>query len=354
MSELVALGPGDAETRWIGIRRHQALLAMAGLGLAGSGVLAHHSSNARIGLGLVLLVLAAPTSGGPTMAEILATTLCFLARSRWNSFSVREFDDDVLLFAPHDVAFRAYELDHRGRLDLSGRDVALAESLVALVDAASAASEDQHVSQHVMRRGAITGTMLGLPPSAPPPDGWRLRNSLVGHSLRLGDRSTLEFYERFTYLRTSSELVRVFRVKDFSSVPESKSLLEHVLRTSVDVDVAVHVDVVAGAKAQRMAARAVHRVRSDDVTTSAAGFRRTARASRGFERLAQREVLVANGRALVRLGVFIVVSASSLEQLRLDSALLWRRAHDGGLRLERGWGHQLEWFRAQLPGGPGW
>ncbi len=42
MSDLIALGPSDAEARWIGIRRHQALLAMAGLGLAGVGVLAHH------------------------------------------------------------------------------------------------------------------------------------------------------------------------------------------------------------------------------------------------------------------------------------------------------------------------
>ena len=354
MSDLIALGPSDAEARWIGIRRHQALLAMVGLGLAGVGVLAHHPSYPEIALGVLLLVLAAPMSGGSSLGEVVATALCYLARSRWNYFTIREFDDDVLLFAPHDVAFRAYELDHRGRLDLSGRDVALAESLMALVDAASASSEDQHVSQHVMRRGAWATTMLSLPVSTPPPEGWRLRNSLAAQSVHLAGGSSLESYERFTYLRTDAELVRVFRVKDFSAVPESKSLLEHVLRTSGDVDVAVHVDVVAGAKAQRMAARAVHQMRSDDVTTSAAGFRRAARTSRRFERLAQREVLVANGRALVRLGVFIVVSASSLEQLHHDCAVLWRRAHDGGLRLERGWGHQLDWFRAQLPGGPGW
>jgi hypothetical protein len=354
MSEVVALGPADAEARWIGIRRHQAFLAIAGFALAGVGLLARHPSALEIALGLLLLALAIPMGGGPTVGEFVATALRYLTRSRWNSFAIREFNGDVLLFAPHDVAFRIYELDHRGRLDLSGRNVALAESLIALVDAASAASEDHHVSQHVTRRGALATTMLTLPPSTPPPDGWRHCNSLVGRSVHLVDGSSLEFYERFTYLRADAELIRIFRVTDFSSVPESKSLLEHVLRTPIDVDVSVHVDVVAGAKAQRMAARAVHQMRSDDVTASAAGFRRTARASRGFERLAQREVLVANGRALVRLGVFIVVSASSLEQLHHDSAVLWRSAHDGGLRLERGWGRQLEWFRAQLPGGPGW
>ena len=160
--------------------------------------------------------------------------------------------------------------------------------------------------------------------------------------------------ERFTYLRTPSELVRVYRVRDFSSVPRTRALLEQTLRSTVPFDVAVHLDVVAGAKAQRLAARAVHRVRSDDVTSSAAGFRRTARTSRNYERLAQREVLVASGRSLLRLAVFFVVRADSYEELQRRAALVWRGAHDAGLRLERGRGRQLSWYVAHLPGGPGW
>jgi hypothetical protein len=170
----------------------------------------------------------------------------------------------------------------------------------------------------------------------------------------VNDQSTLRLYERYSYLRTPDELLRVFRVRDFSSVPESKPLLEQLLRSPVALDVAVHVDVVAGAKAHRLVARAVHRVRSDDATSSAAGFRRSARTSRSFERLAQREVLVARGRALMRLGVFVVVSGASLEELERRSTAIWRRAHDSGLRLERGRARQYEWYRAQLPGGPGW
>jgi hypothetical protein len=126
------------------------------------------------------------------------------------------------------------------------------------------------------------------------------------------------------------------------------------LRAPVDLDLAVHVDVVAGGKGHRLAARAVHKMRSDDVSSRAAGFRRTARSSRSFERLTQREVLVASGRALMRLGVFVTVRGASLEDLQRRSAIVWRRAHDGGLRLERGRGCQSAWFRAQLPGGPGW
>jgi hypothetical protein len=305
-------------------------------------------------VGLLLLLSAVPMSDGQTVGEAIVVMGRFVARTRWRYLTIREFDDDVVLWAPSDVVFRAYELDHRGRLDLSGRDVVVAEALAALVDAVSAGNEDQHVSQHVMRRNGQTSTLLALPTEIPSPDGWRLRNSLAVDAVRVGDASSLQMFERFTYLRLPDQLVRVFRVRDFSSVPESRSLLEQILRAPVDLDVSVHVDVVAGVRAHRLAARAVHRVRSDEVTSSAAGFRRSARSSRSFERLAEREVLVASGRSLVRLGVFVVVSAASFEELQHCATIVWRRAHDGGLRLERGRGKQYEWFRAQLPGGPGW
>jgi hypothetical protein len=354
MSNVLGLGDSDAEARWIGIRRHQGVLVLVGFGLVSASVMGSSPPPAELALGLALLLSAVPMGDGQTVGEVIVVTMRYVARSRWRYMTIREFDDDIVLWAPSDVVFRAYELDHRGRLDLSGRDVTVAEALAALVDAASASSKSQHVSQHVMRRHDETSTLLALPAKVPAPDGWRPRNSLAVDAVRVGDASSLQLFERFTYLRLPDQLVRVYRVRDFSSVPESRSLLERILRAPVDLDVSVHVDVVAGVRAHRLAARAVHRVRSDEVTSSAAGFRRSARSSRSFERLAQREVLVASGRSLVRLAVFVVVSAESLEDLQQCSAIIWRRAHDGGLRLERGRGTQYEWFRAQLPGGPGW
>jgi hypothetical protein len=166
--------------------------------------------------------------------------------------------------------------------------------------------------------------------------------------------ASLGLLERFTYLRASGQLYRLYRVRDFSSVPVVRGLLEQALRSPTPFDLSVHVDVVSGAKAQRLAARAVHRVGSDDATSRSAGFRRTARSLRGIERLAQRETLVASGRSLLRVAVYLLVSGPTLDELRERGSLIWRHAHDAGLRLERGWGLQAHWHRAQLPGGPGW
>ena len=355
MNENLGLGESDAEARWIGVRRHQAVLVILGVGLASDWVMSPRAPLLVIVAGLALAMGAVPCYDGLTVGEGCVVALRYLLRSHWHDLNVRELGDDVVLWAIGEVALRGYELTHRGRLDLSGRDVTIAEGLAALADASSAARTGQHFSQHVVTKGADTLTMLTLPLDVPAPDGWTVNNALALEVVGVGnDATSLRVLERFTYLRTKGQLARIYRVRDFSAVPPSRGLLEHLLRSSTTLDLALHVDVVAGAKAHRLAARAVHRVGSDAATSRAAGFRRTARSSRNFERLFQREELVASGRSLLRLAVFVIVRGESLDEVHQRSAIVWRHAHDAGLRLERGWGLQLRWYFAQLPGGPGW
>jgi hypothetical protein len=354
MSEL-RLGESDADARWIGIRRHQAVLIIVGLGLTSAWVMSSHAPVLEVIAGLALMACAVPSFDGRTLGEHVVLASGFLVRSHWSDVNVREFGDDVVLWAHGEVAFRGYELVHRGRLDLSGRDIALAEALGSLADAASAARAGQHFSQHVVRHDGDVATLLTLPVDVPAPDGWAHNNTLALETLGTASKAhSLQIFERLTYLRMRDELVRIYRVRDFSAVSPTRGLLEQILRSPAPLDLAVHVDVVAGAKAHRLAARAVHRVGSDDATSRSAGFRRTARSARNFERLAQREALVAGGRSLLRVAVFVIVRGESLDEMHERSALVWRQAHDAGLRLERGWGLQSRWYVAQLPGGPGW
>jgi len=355
MNEHVGLGGSDAESRWIGVRRHQAALLIGGLGLVTEWMVSPASSVFVVVVGVSMVVGAVPTYDGLSVAETLLLASRFIVRSHWNTLNVLELGGDVALWAKGEVAFRAYELNHRGRLDLSGRDVTIAEGLGALADAASAARRGQHFSEHVRSSAVRTTTMLALPIDVPPPDGWTLNTRLAFEVVGVSaGAASLDLFERFSYLRASGQLLRLYRVRDFSSVPASRGLLEQMLRSPTPVDLSLHVDVVSAGKAHRLAARAVHRVDSDDTTTRSAGFRRSARSLRGIERLAQRETLVAGGRSLLRVAVFVLVRASSLEELHQRSRSLWRHAHDVGLRLERGWGLQAQWYRAQLPGGPGW
>lgn len=354
MSEALGLGESDADARWIGVRRHQAILVLVGLGLVGDWVMGRHLPLAELVVGLTLMGGALPAGDGLTVAETVLVAMHYVTRSHWLDLIVRELGEDIVLWARGEVSFRGYRLDHRGRLDLSGRDVTLAEDLAALADAASAARSGQHFSQHVVHRGETVSTLLALPSEVPSPDGWRCDGQLARAVVGAADATALRLLERFTYVRSANDLIRIYRVRDFSAVPRTRALLEQTLRIPVAVDLSAHVDVVAGAKAQRLAARAVHRVRSDEVTSTAAGFRKTARSARNYERLAQREVLVASGRSLLRVGVFLLVHGDSLEDVQRRGAIVWRGAHDAGLRLERGRGRQLAWYLAQLPGGVTW
>ncbi len=352
-SERVALGPADADSAWLGIRRHQAALALGGVVLVGDGIL-NRRPPVEMVLGALLGASAAPLGDGRTVGQWVAVLLRFLLRRHWDEFSVREFGDDVVVWHDGDVALRGYRLSHRGRLDLSGRDVELAEALAALVDAASAARGPRHLSQHVLHHGLSTSTLLALPADLSPPEGWRLDSSLAHQVLGARGVSPVRHLERWSYVRTADDVVRVFRVRDFSAAPSTRPLVEQLLRTRPSPDVALHVDVVSGARASRVAGRAVHKLDSDDASARSVGFRRSANAARNIERLVQREVLVAAGRSLVRVAVFVVVRAASLEELHDRSTATWRHAHDAGLRLERGRGVQARWYVAQLPGGVSW
>jgi hypothetical protein len=146
----------------------------------------------------------------------------------------------------------------------------------------------------------------------------------------------------------------VLRVRDFTAVSHGQALLERLQQSSDQVSLGLHVDVISAQRAHRMAERAVHRTGSDGAAARSVGFRRTARADRSLERLAQREVLVASGRALLRAGVYVCVHAPSRSELDQRVRDVLRRGHESGLRCERGLGRQAAWFCHQLPGGPGW
>jgi hypothetical protein len=352
MSELLGLGVADAESRWIGVRRHQAILITAGLGLLGQWLTASNAPFVEAFVALVCLACAAPTNDGLTIAERSLIGLAFIGRSRWTSIRVRVIGDAMSVDARGEVRLRGFELAHRGRLDLSGRDHDNAVGLASFADALATSNETRHFSMHVVARRDAVSTLLALPEGVSPPTGWTTRTALA--TTCVGTPPLQWMLERWTYVRLSDQLVRVLRIRDFSSVPNGHALLERIQFASTWLDVAVHVEVVAGTKAQRVAARAMHRMGSDDAATQAAGFRRTAKSSRSLERLRQREALVVEGTALLRVAVFLVIRSSSLATLERDVAMVTRLALESGLRCEPGQGRQALWYCAQMPGGPGW
>ncbi len=355
MSDMLRLGIADGENRWIGVRRHQAALVIAGAGLVGEWLTQPRGSLVELVAGVVLCVCAAPTRDGLTVGERAWIAVGFVRRTRWTTLRASRVADDVTIVAHGTSTTRGFALQHRGRLDLSGRDRENALALAEFADALATSDDARHFSVHVHSSPDGVATLLAAPVDVSAPSGWspdtELALHVAGVHVDVGDTWLLE---RWAYVRDDVGVCRVLRVRDFSAVPNGHVLLRDLQFASPTIDVAVHFDVVAGARAHRLAARAVHRVGSDDATSRAAGFRRTAQSSRNLERLRERETLVVEGSALMRIAVFVVIRAKTLAQLRIDVRAVTRSAFESGLRCEPGLGRQSSWYCAQLPGAPGW
>ena len=354
MSELLGLGESDAHARWLGIRRHQGWFLALGLTLGGDWILRPDAPLVELVLGAALVLSALPAPDWLSVGELVAVVCRYATRSRWSAVSVDLLDEYVAVHGRGDVMVRGFELWHRGRLDLSGADARVAQLLGGLADGLATGDSTQHASVHVRSTSADAVTLLTLGDARSVPEGWRLHNELVARVAGVVPSQATWVLERWSYVRTPCELVRLLRVHDFSAASPERALLEKLQTLSVALTVALHFDVMPGPRARRIAERAVHRHSSDGAVARAAGFRRTARVERSLQRLDQREGLVAGGRSLLRLAVYVAVRGATHDELRQGVAEVVRAAHESGLRCERGFGRQILWFNYQLPGGPGW
>jgi hypothetical protein len=354
-SDLVGLGESDANARWIGVRRHQAILIILSLGLVGDWLLVPHASAEELVVGIAALCGAAPVYDGLTVSESALVVLRYALRGRWSLITTQSTDAELKIAARGVVVVRGFELLHRGRLDLSGADLALSARLVDLVKGMATTNEVGHLSIHVRSIPGSANTLMTVRANGPTPEGWTENPTLLREftGLRLA-KDTSGVLERWNYVRSEAEVLRTFRVSDFSGASAHKALLEKLQQSPRHPEISLHVEVLPSSRAHRVASRAVHQLSSDNAASSAVGFRRSARSKRSLRRLTQREDFVANGDALLRIGVFVTVRAQSRASLREASKDVIRSAEESGLRLQRGAGRQVLWHCLQLPGGPGW
>lgn len=304
--------------------------------------------------GLAVASSALPATDGLSLFELTLVGARFVLRSSWIKVTARDVEVGTEVKAGATVVACGFELIHRGRLDLSGRDVLVSEGLVAFADALSSSDARRHFSVHVLNDESRTRTALVLSPGLSAPDGWRSDARVIGEVVNGPDHEQNLGLERWRYLRDTNGPLRVLRISDFSGAPVGRQLLERLQFCPGLAQISLHVEVLDARRAQGIAARAVHRSGSDAAATSSVGFRRSARTTRAHIRLRESEQLVANGRSLLQIGVFVVVRANDLTELDALVTTVRQGVLSAGLRCQLGAGRQALWYCQQLPGGPGW
>src|SRR6202034_4334354 len=120
-----------------------------GVGLIGEWLTQSNGAVIEAVVGVALLTCAAPTSHGLTVGERVRIAVDFLLRTRWTSIRTTRRRGALTVMAHGETTTRVFELQHRGRLDLSGRDRENALALADFADAMAASDETRHFSLHV-------------------------------------------------------------------------------------------------------------------------------------------------------------------------------------------------------------
>ena len=348
MSERVRLGDADAPARLLGLDRLQLGLLGLGTGVLTDALLRTHIV-LEVGLGVAVLAAALPTGERHSVAGRVGLALAFVMRAHVVSV-VLERGDPPVVHSVTSAPARGYALLHRGRLDLSGADLELARGFAQTLDALATSPGGGHASLHVWREGVDVATLLCLG-EGHAPEGWRRDDDLLARVVGVGLADHLWLLERLTYVRTTDGVCRVLRVRDYSAA--ATPLLAGLQRRGATT-LSLHADVIEDARARRRVERLSHAAASNGAAAGALGFRETSRARRRLARTLEREARVAEGRALVRLAVYVTVRAARLEELDAAVAAVVRTARECGLVLDRGAGCQARWYSQSLPGGLGW
>ncbi len=321
MTSRATLSHSDATPQWASMQRHQIVGVLVTFGALATWLLIFPHATLLIGIGVGAGLVAVPIGMGETVGTMALTTLRFVIRPKWNV--VKETTGPAW----------SAQLDHTGRLDLSGKDAVVVSQIEDLCTRLATLPTGGEVMVRVDMRSEVAHTMLSASGGGPPV-GWHE----VDTSSAVPQRGTVT-RERWSVLHDAGEVTTILRVHLFSGSSQ-RGLLEALQRTPVPMEMGLRFDVLPAARAVRLTGRAVHRGGIDGAAATTLGFRRSARSDHDFERVRRREQLVAEGRPLMRLGVYLTVHAATTAQLRERVLVLQRSARDAGIGLHRGRGRQ--------------
>ena len=158
------------------------------------------------------------------------------------------------------------------------------------------------------------------------------------------------FREEWAYVRDSSSFVATVRV--IADAVDASNLFDRLRSSAGEWEVSLHGEVQPRTKALRRVRRASHASRSDDQLARTFGFTTSVQRAIEHQSVVEREQLVTQGDALMRIALFMTCRASSLSEMQRRVRAATTHARSVGVKTQRGWGRQMDWF-ALVHGGGG-
>lgn len=333
-----SLGSPNVVVRIVGLTRTQ----WAGL-LGGVTLVLDATRRPHLAFGEVIVAVLVGGAGVARwrhhgFVEALGVLVSYLTRSRWTVVRWRRDGDAVAINARGSARVALYDAAFHGRLDLAGEAEERWRDGTAMLERLATRATPQRVSWH-----RATTTFVAMPPDASPPSPF-----LTPRTEPDDLAASSWVYEHWRYLEFVDGVACVLRLV---SDHDARGPLAWSLD---DATITMVCEVIPNRVARRRVARRTHAATTDAALARRMGFRHSASAALRFSRTQRHEQLVAQGRALVRVAVFVVVRATDPAALARARQRVRDRAEQDGFLLETGFGRQAEWWCASLPGAPRW
>ncbi len=158
------------------------------------------------------------------------------------------------------------------------------------------------------------------------------------------------FREEWSCVRDASTYVATLRV--IADAVDGSNLFDRLRAPAAEWEMSLHGEVQPRTKALRRVRRASHATRSDDQLARTFGFTPSVQRTLEHQSVVEREHLVTQGDALLRIALFMTCRAASLSELQQCVRVATTHARSAGVKTQRGWGRQMDWF-AHVHGGGG-
>ena len=310
------------------------------LGLIGSGHGSIGSVTFLVGLSAVLFI---PIDGEPLGTRVV-TTIHFLSRSRWTAcrYESAGIETHLILRGRRMQQWATATFLGRGDLtDIAGSQWHAFELMLR-----------QHASYEEPTRFALYDYHADGRPEAslwvdramgfPPP--WRAVTAPRPWIL-----TSPWFREEWSFVRDATTFVAVVRV--LADTTDGKNLFDRLRSPTAEWEVSLHGEVQPRRKALRRVRRASHATRSDDQLARTLGFLPSMQRAVEHRAVVEREQLVTQGDALVRIALLMTCRASSMSELQQRVGAAKEHARSAGVKTQRCGGHQIDLFALVHGGG---
>jgi len=325
MIDRIPLGKSDTQSRLLGIRRGQIAGAAFGIFALSDYVLTSSSSGVLL-ISALSLISILPIKNKGTAGEYLTRTGRFLLRRRTFEITTgREF---------------TYRLNQIGRLDLSGMDSEVVNSIKQFSTSLALEADVSEFQISLARNRVECETTIQTLSQARPSEIWIPESNKP---------TRVTAFESWKEVRINNRFYSILSFDDFSLARRQRQVLIRFLGWLPTGLMVMKVQVLGAQRGVRVTARVAHRVSIDSTVFRALGFRADSRAQVELQRKKQQEFEVESGSAYLKIGLFLLCSGSTRQSCRNRVAACIQEARRSGLPIRVRVGEQRTLFEALLP-----